>query len=108
MRQHHARYDKLCKSMAMSGWNRFRWIDWPHLRRPIGLSTALVAALSMGDLGVIALFGTPATATLPLLIYQQLGAYLIPQATATALLLLALCLSVFWLLESIIGGPEHA
>ncbi len=75
---------------------------------PIGLSAALVAALAMGDLGVIALFGTPETATLPLLIYQQLGAYLISQATATALLLLGLCLLVFWVLERYIGGKADA
>jgi thiamine transport system permease protein len=62
----------------------------------------------MGDLGVIALFGTPQTATLPLLIYQQLGAYLIPQATVTALVLLLLSLTVFWVLERIIGGKAHA
>ncbi len=62
----------------------------------------------MGDLGVIALFGTPETATLPLLIYQQLGAYLIPQATATALLLLGLCLLAFWVLERYIGGKADA
>ncbi len=108
MRQNQMRYQNLCHSLALGGWNRFRFIDWPLLRRPIGLSAALVAALAMGDLGVIALFGTPETATLPLLIYQQLGAYLIPQATATALLLLGLCLLVFWILERYIGGKADA
>ena len=62
----------------------------------------------MGDLGVIALFGTPSTATLALLIYQQLGAYLIDDAKVTALLLLALCLGTFWLLERILGGRANA
>jgi len=108
IRQNQMRYQYLCHSLALSGWNRFRYVDWPLLRRPIGLSAALVAALAMGDLGVIALFGTPETATLPLLIYQQLGAYLIPQATATALILLGLCLLVFWVLERCIGGKADA
>ena len=108
MRQNQMRYQNLCSSLALSGWNRFIFIDWPLLRRSIGLSAALVAALAMGDLGVIALFGTPNTATLPLLIYQQLGAYRIPQATATALLLLGLCLLVFWVLERYIGGQADA
>jgi thiamine transport system permease protein len=62
----------------------------------------------MGDLGVIALFGTPHSATLPLLIYQQLGAYMIPHATGTALLLLVLSLTVFWGLERVIGGKTDA
>jgi thiamine transport system permease protein len=108
MRQNAMRYRYLCHSLALGGWNRFRIVDWPLLRRPIGLSAALVAALAMGDLGVIALFGTADTATLPLVIYQQLGAYLIPQATATALLLLGLCLLVFWVLEHYIGGKADA
>jgi thiamine transport system permease protein len=62
----------------------------------------------MGDLGVIALFGTPHTTTLPLMIYQQLGAYMIPHATVTALVLLLLSLTVFWGLERIIGGKGDA
>ena len=78
------------------------------MRRPLGLAAALVAALAMGDLGVIALFGTQDTATLALVIYQQLGAYLIPHATVTALVLLLLCLGVFWLLERGIGGKSDA
>ena len=62
----------------------------------------------MGDLGVIALFGTTDTTTLPLLLYQQLSAYLIPQAAVTAAFLLLFCLLVFWLLETTIGGKARA
>ena len=108
MRQNYARYNFLCQSLSLRGWNRFRYLEWPLLRQPLGLALALVAALAMGDLGVIALFGTPHTATLPLLIYQQLGAYLIPQATVTALVLLLLSLAVFWGLERVIGGKTDA
>jgi thiamine transport system permease protein len=109
MRQNHARYHRLCQSLDLRGWNRFRHLDWPLLRRPLGLAVALVAVLAMGDLGVIALFGSTKTATLALLIYQQLGAYLVAQATVTALLLLALCLGSFVLLERVIGGaPDVA
>jgi len=108
LRQNHARYHYLCQSLALQGWNRFRYLEWPLLRQPLGLAAALVAALAMGDLGVIALFGTPHSATLPLLIYQQLGAYMIPQATVTALLLLVLSLTVFWGLERVIGGKTDA
>ncbi len=104
LRQNCARYEYLCQSLGLGGWNRFRHLEWPLLRRPLGLALALVAALAMGDLGVIALFGTPETATLALVIYQQLGAYLIEQATVTALILLLLCLAVFWLLERGVGG----
>jgi thiamine transport system permease protein len=108
MRQSKMRYQRLSLSLAMSSWNRFKIVDWPLLRKPIGLSCALVAALSMGDLGVIALFGTPDTTTLPLLLYHQLAAYLIPQAAVTAAFLLAFCLLIFWLLEAGLGGKQHA
>jgi len=108
MRQNHARYQRLCRSLALAGWNRFRYLEWPLLRRPLGLAAGLVAALAMGDLGVIALFGTPESTTLSLLIYQQLGAYRVAEATVTALLLLVLCLAAFWLLERVIGGAGDA
>jgi thiamine transport system permease protein len=108
MRQNQARYHYLCQSLQLQGWNRLRYLEWPLLRRPLSLAAALVTALAMGDLGVIALFGTPDTATLSLVIYQQLGAYLIPQATVTALVLLLLCLGMFWLLERGIGGKVDA
>ena len=108
MRQSKLRYQRLCLSLALSGWNRFKWIDWPLLRRPAGLAAALVAALAMGDLGVIALFGTPQTTTLPLMLYQQLSAYLIQQAAVTAVFLLGFCLFVFWSLETLIGGRNNA
>ena len=66
----------------------------------------LVNALGR-DLGAIALFGTPNTATLPLLIYQQLAAYRLDAAAVTALLLVALALGGFVLIERLVGGPEH-
>ncbi len=108
IRQHQAKHHLLCQQLALDGWNRLRLIDWPLLRKPIGLSAALVAVLAMGDLGVIALFGTTETTTLPLLIYQQLGAYLISEATITAVFLLLLCLTSFWILERGLGGSSDA
>ena len=108
IRQHHARYHRLCLGLALHGWNRFHYVEWPLLRRPLGLAFALVAVLAMGDLGVIALFGSTHSTTLALMIYQQLGAYLVAQATVTAVLLLLLCLGVFALLERCIGGRTDA
>ena len=108
IRQNHARYHRLCQVLALRGWNRFRHVEWPLLRRPLGLAIALIAVLAMGDLGVIALFGSTHSATLALMIYQQLGAYLVAQATVTAVLLLLLCLGVFVLLERCIGGRLDA
>jgi thiamine transport system permease protein len=108
MRQNKMRYERLCQNLDITGWHRLRLIDWPALRRPVGLAAALVAALAMGDLGVIALFGSPETTTLPLMLYHQLGAYLIKEAAVTAVFLLLSCLAIFWLLEQLIGGRRNA
>lgn len=104
VRQNKMKYKKLSTSLNLSAWQQFKIIDFPLLRKPIGLSAALVTSIAIGDLGVIALFGSPETATLPLLLYQRLASYQIPQAAVTAAFLLTLSLFVFWLLERIIGG----
>ena len=107
IRQNKMKYNKLCTSLHLTRWQRFRHIDLPLLRKPLGLSAALVTTIAIGDLGVIALFGSPETATLPLLLYQYLSSYQMPQAAVTAAFLLTLSLFIFWLLERIIGG-KHA
>src|SRR5690606_9908761 len=53
-----ARHEKLCRALGISGWNRLRLVDWPALRRPAAMAFAFAMALSLGDLGVIALFGS--------------------------------------------------
>jgi thiamine transport system permease protein len=97
-------HDRLCASLGLAGWSRFRLVEWPLLRRPAGAALALAAALAVGDLGVIAFFGTPETTTLPLLLYQRIGAYQLDAAAVTALVLLALCLALFAAIERGVGG----
>ncbi len=106
MRQREAEYGRLCLSLGMVGRDRFRVVDFPLLRRPLGLSAALVAALSFGDLGVVALFAGAGQATLPLLLYQYLSAYRVDEAAVVAVVLLAGCLALFVLLERCIGGAR--
>jgi thiamine transport system permease protein len=102
------RHDRLARSLGIAGVNRLRLVEWPVLRRPLGRAAALSAALAVGDLGVIALFGTPETATLPLLLYQRLSAYQFGAAAVMALVLLGLCLAMFVVLERAIGGHARA
>ena len=92
-------YLKLSQSLGLGPWAQFRWVFWPRLRRPLGFSAGLVTALSMGDLGVIALFGDAEYATLPLKIYQLMGSYRMEQAASGAVLLLSLSLSLFWIFD---------
>ncbi len=97
---------RLADSLGMGGWARFRLVTLPALRRPIGFGLGLAAALSMGDLGVIALFADAETATLPLQLYRLMASYRIDQAAGAALLLLALSLGLFWAFDR--GGRANA
>jgi thiamine transport system permease protein len=97
-------HDRLCASLGIAGWNRLRLVEWPLLRRPVGLALALSAALAVGDLGVIALFGTQDTTTLPLLLYQRMAAYQLDAAAVTAVVLAAVCFGLFAVIERGVGG----
>ena len=97
-----ADYTRLRGALGLSGWAWLRWVFLPRLKRPLGFAAGLTAALSMGDLGVIALFADPDRATLPLKVFQLMGAYRMEQAAGAALLLLILSLGLFWLFDK--GG----
>ena len=97
-------HERLCASLGIDGLNRLRLVEWPAIRRPAGLAFALTTALAMGDLGAIALFGARDTATLPLLLYQRMGSYRLDEAAVTALVLMAMCLALFVVIERGVGG----
>ena len=90
-RDHH----RLCANLGLDGWARFRLIDWPLLAPAITFAGALCAALSLGDLGIAALFGSERLVTLPLLLHQRMGSYRGADAAGLALLLAVLCLLLF-------------
>ena len=100
------RHDRLCAALGLRGWNRWRAVDWPVLRRPIGTAMALASVFSMGDLGAIALFGNQDLTNLTLLLYGQLGAYRLDGAASTALILMTLTLGLYAFLERLVGGRE--
>ncbi len=92
-----ARHEKLCLALGISGWNRFRLVDWPALRRPAAVGFAFAMALSLGDLGVIALFGSDDVRTLPYLLLQRMGSYRTADAAGIALFLAILCLGLMFI-----------
>ncbi|AXF77270.1 thiamine/thiamine pyrophosphate ABC transporter permease ThiP [Erwinia tracheiphila] len=99
-----ARYNLLCLSLGVSGWNRLWLIELRALRRPIAQAMAFACVLSVGDFGVVALFGNENFRTLPFWLYQQIGAYRSAEGAVTALLLLLLCFLLFTLIEKL---PER-
>ena len=97
---------RLADSLGMHGLARFRLVTWPRLRRPAGFAAGLAAALSMGDLGVIALFAPPELTTLPLLMQQLMATYRTEAAAGVALILVALTYLIFWVFDR--GGRIDA
>jgi thiamine transport system permease protein len=97
------RYDRLCHQLDLKGWNRLRFVEWPVIRQPLGFSMALCATLSIGDMGVAALFDTSGVITLPVLLYHRFGAYRFDEAAVTALVLIILCALVFLIVDRGIG-----
>ncbi len=96
LRQVDRDYGRLASSLGMAGWTRLRLVILPRLRRPLGFSGGLAAALSMGDLGVIVLFAETGNQTLPMQLQRLMGAYRMGEAMGAAVLLLGLSLLAFW------------
>lgn len=98
-RQAEVTQGRLADSLGLVGLPRLRHAILPRLRRPLGLALGLAAALSMGDLGVIALFSTDQGATLPLQVWRLMGSYRTSEAEAAALLLVILSFGVFLIFD---------
>ncbi|NIH11788.1 MAG: thiamine/thiamine pyrophosphate ABC transporter permease ThiP, partial [Serratia symbiotica] len=97
------RYNLLCLSLDIHGWQRLRLIELKALRQPLAQALAFACVLSIGDFGVVALFGNAHFRTLPFYLYQQMGAYRSHDGAVTALLLLLLCFLMFTLIERLPG-----
>ncbi|WP_133543267.1 thiamine/thiamine pyrophosphate ABC transporter permease ThiP [Mesocricetibacter intestinalis] len=106
MRANMQYYEKLCQSLGIRGWRRFKLIEGPLLAAPFKYAFALSCCLSLGDFTAIALFGSRDFSSLPYLLYQQLGSYRGDQAAVTAMVLLLFCLAVFRLAESYAPGIQ--
>ncbi|PZQ95482.1 MAG: thiamine/thiamine pyrophosphate ABC transporter permease ThiP [Cereibacter sphaeroides] len=100
-----AAHGRLADSLGLSGWSRLRWLVLPRLAPPLGFAAGIVAALSMGDLGVIALFAGGAQATLPLVVQGLMGSYRMEAAAGASLLLVGLSFGLFWIFDR---GGRHA
>ena len=104
--QLHADYDRLTQSLGLTPLAQLRFVTLPRLARPLGFGAGLAAALSMGDLGVIALFAGDRGATLPLVVQRLMGAYRMDAAASAALILVTLSFTLFWAFDRI--GNRYA
>jgi len=86
---------RLIRSLGLSGGRQFAAVEWPLIARDAGLVLALSFCFSLGDLGVIALFGTQNFTTLPLLVIRTLGAYRTQDAAAIVALVQIITIAAF-------------
>jgi len=83
------RYDKLSRSIGLRGWSRWRFLESQLLKSELSYIACLAFCMSLGDLGIIALFGNQDFITLPWLLYQKMGSYRTDEAAGIALIILA-------------------
>ncbi len=89
------RYDKITKSLGIGKLKEFWYVDLANLKSSIIYIFALSFCFSLGDLGIIALFGSSEFSTLPWYLYSLLGTYQNQDASGVALIMLILTLFIF-------------
>ena len=91
-----SKHKALYKSLGLVGAKKFFAVTLPGLNVELGLALGIALAFSVGDLSVIALFGSNDFQTIPWLIYQTSGRYGLSDANALALLLLVVTFFFFF------------
>ena len=105
--QQEKRYRTLYQSLGIHGLARFR-LEWPMVRQSVAQATAYALLLSLGDMSVIALFGSQGLTSLPLYLFQLIGSYRIEQGACIAVLLVIVCFALFSACNRVIGGKSNA
>lgn len=95
------RHDRLCAQLGIYGWQKWRLVLLPVMAKPISIAFAFAFALSLGDLGVIALFGSEQVQTLPYLILQRMGSYRTDDAAGLALILCVITLALIYIADRV-------
>jgi len=91
---HRQRTARQTANLGIFGLPRLTLIDLPVLAAPLATAFSFAMALSLGDLGAVALFGSEDLVTLPWLVYSRLGSYRTADADGFALILAVLCLGL--------------
>ncbi|OCG22927.1 MULTISPECIES: thiamine/thiamine pyrophosphate ABC transporter permease [unclassified Gilliamella] len=94
-----SRYWDLSQSLNINGFLHFYLIEYKALKKLIIQNFAFSAILSLGDFGIIALFGGQSVTTLPYYLYEQISHYHYQESTVTAALLLILSFSLLVVID---------
>ncbi|WP_425642759.1 thiamine/thiamine pyrophosphate ABC transporter permease [Marinomonas gallaica] len=101
--QQEKRYRHLYEQLQVFGWSRLR-LEWQQIRTAMAQGLAYAVLLSLGDLGVVALFGSKGLETLPMYLFQLIGSYRVEQGGCVAVVLILLCLALFYGITRLVGG----
>ncbi|RDL43684.1 thiamine/thiamine pyrophosphate ABC transporter, permease protein [Marinomonas piezotolerans] len=101
--QQERRYRHLYDQYGIVGSARLM-LEWQSCRSALAQGLAYAVLLSLGDLGVVALFGSENLVTLPMYLFQLVGSYRIEQGACVAVVLIILCLMLFLLINRGLGG----
>lgn len=94
------RYHSLSQSLNITGIAHFYLIEYRALK-PVMITTfAFACLLSLGDFGIIALFGGQSVSTLPYYLYEQIANYRYQDAAVTALVLFILSLGLLMVMDN--------
>ncbi|WP_262368538.1 thiamine/thiamine pyrophosphate ABC transporter permease [Marinomonas sp. IMCC 4694] len=103
MYQQEKRFRHLYVSLGVRSWARWR-LEWPLIRMGVAQALGYALLLSLGDMGVIALFGSQGLVSLPLYLFQLIGAYRLEEGACVAVVLISLCLLLFYGSTRLVGG----
>jgi len=102
------KYNKLYRSLGLSFWQRWKFVEAPLLRKNISHALALSVILALGNFSVIAFFGSASLQTLPYMIYTLLGSYQLEEAAVVVLCLILLSILLLIIIDRVVGGKNAA
>lgn len=100
-----AQYGPLRAQLGLS--ERLWWCQvlWPLSRTALGTALAVSVCMSLGDLGIVAIFGDQSdVTTLPQLLPKQMSVYHYGEAKVTAAVLMLTIGATFALVDRLVGG----
>jgi thiamine transport system permease protein len=95
-------YGDTARGLGLTGFQKWRLIDWPLLKKPLATTLGVGCALSLGDFQSLAFFASPESPGLSSLLYQQMARHF-DESMGTALVLLLVCYFLYqlphWMLK---------
>ena len=102
----HKRFHRSAQVLNLRSWKRLRFVEWPEMRRPLVSALSLAFAFSLGDVSCVLMFGSGDFKTLPIYIFDLMGAYRFGAAALASVILALVCLMFFWFSQSSAHSKE--